>query len=576
MVTITVNRKDLSELVGRKLPQDLDKLTEILSYLKCEASHPGPSVQEGIGDEEVNIEQKETNRPDLWSTEGIARGLRGVLGVQVGLQKYQVQAKSGVQVQVDKRLKEIRPYIACVVAKGLRLNDTIIRGLVQLQEKLDSTYGRKRKRSSIGLYDFDLIKPPISYEVAGPDEIRFVPLDSSTPMTLREILVKHPKGVEYGHIVKEHKVWPILLDSRRDVLSFPPIINSIDLGRITSDTRNILVEITGTSEDAVQSALTIISLALADRGATILSTRINYNYGKPRRVETPELRYRQRTVATDYFTDVLGLELDAKRIVKLLRRMRFDAATSKKAVKVTVPPYRLDVMHDIDIVEDAAIAYGLNDIQPRWPPHSTIGGISAEEEYSDTVRELMLGLGFQEVLTYSMTTPELLFDRMNCQPDELVEVMNPKVQTMTCLRNWLLPSLMEVLSENTHVPYPQKIFEVGICVVPDKKEMTMSRDNRRLAAVIADAQANFTEGKADLHPLLWNLGVKYEIEEGQHPSFIPGRVGEVRVGSTRLGIVGEVHPAVLENWKIENPVAAFEVEVDILQKQKPAANSAMT
>jgi phenylalanyl-tRNA synthetase beta chain len=568
MVTITVNRDDLAKLVRRKLPQDLDELTEILSYLKSEASHPGKSLQEGAGELELNIEQKETNRPDLWSTEGIARGLRGILGVESGLAKYRVHFNSGVQIYVDKRLREIRPFIACVIAKGLTLNDTIIRSLVQLQEKLDSTYGRKRRRSSIGLYDYDLIKPPIHYGVSAPDETSFVPLDSSDPMSLREILEKHPKGVEYGHIVRDHKVWPILLDSNKNVLSFPPIINSIDLGRITDKTRNILVEVTGTAEDAVNSAVTILSAAMMDRGAKIGSTTIHYSYGKARRVVTPLLRYQQRRIRRDSFTEVLGMELDPKTLVRLLRRMRLDASATRNELKVTIPPYRLDVMHDMDVIEDAAIAYDLNKMKPRWPPQLTIGGTSSEDQFSDIVRELMVGLGFQEVLTYTMTTPEILFDRMNTKPTDYVEVSNPKVQTMTCLRNWLLPSLMEVLSENTHVPYPQALFEVGACVLPDKEELTMGRDNRKLAAVIAHAQANFTEVKARLDPLLTNLGIRGEIEETEHPAFISGRAGRIRVNDTPLGTVGEIHPKVLENWKMENPVAAFEIDVDLIQAER--------
>jgi phenylalanyl-tRNA synthetase beta chain len=390
-------------------------------------------------------------------------------------------------------------------------------------------------------------------------------------MSLREILEKHRKGVEYGHIVKEHKVWPILVDSNKNVLSFPPIINSIDLGRITDKTRNILVEVTGTAEDTVNSAVTILSTAMIDRGAKIGYTTIHYPYAKPRKVVSPILRYPHRNIPKDSFTEVLGSELDAKTIVRLLRRMRLDAQATKKELKVTIPPYRLDVMHDVDVIEDAAIAYDLNKMKPRWPPYLTVGGISVEDQFADIVRELMVGLGFQEVLTYTMTTPEALFDKMNTKPDVYVEVSNPKVQTMTCLRNWLLPSLMEVLSENTHVPYPQELFEVGECVLHDENELTRARDSRRLAAVIAHAQASFTEAKSRLDPLLANLGVKYEIEQSEHPAFISGRVGEIRVKSTLLGLIGEIHPIVLENWKMENPVAAFEVDVDLVQAERTKA-----
>ena len=266
MVTITTRLDDLDELLGKKLPRDHEQLNEILFSVKCELS----GRIEPITDEsELQLENKDTNRPDTWSTEGIARALRGLEGLELGLKRYKVAKKPAVEISVHKDLREIRPYIACVVAKHPKISDTIIRGLIHLQEKLDQSYGRRRRRSSIGFYDFDLIKAPLRYGVANPDEIRFVPLESTEALSLRQILETHPKGIEYGHIVKEHDKYPILLDAQGKVLSFPPIINSNDLGRVTPETKNLLVEITGTSEETVFNALTILTTALADREAEI-------------------------------------------------------------------------------------------------------------------------------------------------------------------------------------------------------------------------------------------------------------------------------------------------------------------
>ena len=417
-------------------------------------------------DSDLNIENVDTNRPDTWSPEGMARALRGILDVESGIKKYPVAKNPAIEIWVDKNLREIRPFIACVVARNPKINDTIIRGLIHLQEKLDQSYGRKRRRSSIGFYDFDLITPPLRYSAVGPDEIRFVPLEGTEPFSLREILEKHPKGIEYGSIVNQYPKLPILLDSKEKVLSFPPIINSNDLGRVTPDTRSILVEVTGTSEETVTNVLTILTTALADREAMIFPALIHYNYGKARNVTTPDLMERRIEIPLDMIRKMIGLDLKPAEIISLLRRARYNGTiTGAKKVNILVPCYRLDILHPVDIIEDLAIAYGFDRMQPKWPSDATIGGLSPREEYSDSVRELMIGLGFQEVLTFIMTNHERLFTKMNQEPTQIVEISNPKVTTLTSLRPWLLPSLMEFLASNTHVEYPQRLYEVGDCTV---------------------------------------------------------------------------------------------------------------
>ena len=565
MVTVLTQLDDLEHLFGQKLPRNKSQLNELLYSVKCELS--GSTETELISDDsELQLENKDTNRPDTWSPEGIARALRGYEGIEVGLKRYSAR-KAAVEISVDKELAEIRPFFCCAVARNIKISDTVIRGLVQLQEKLDKTYGRNRKRSSIGFYDFDLITPPLRYGAAGLDEVKFVPLEWDRPLSLREILEQHPKGVEYGGIVKQYPKMPIILDSKDRVLSFPPIINSNDLGRITPETRNILVEITGTSEETVSNALTILATCLADRGAEINSAIIHYPYGKARIVTTPDFNERLVKVPQEEVKNLTGLSLDRAEIVKLLRRAKFDIrAGSRKDLNVRVPCYRLDILHPVDVIEDVAIAYGINRIEPRWPSDLTIGGLSSIEEFSDTIRELAVGLGFQEVLSFMMTSPEKLFEKMNRQHGRAVEVANPKVTTLTCLRSWLLPSLMDFLSNNTHIEYPQKLFEVGDYVDWDHARPTRTRDVRELACVSTHSKANFTEMKSHLEPLMTNLGLDFTVHPIEHPSFLEGRIGSIHIGDEEVGIIGEVHPQVIENWKLQNPVAAMELEIDRLFK----------
>ncbi|MGQ9538455.1 MAG: phenylalanine--tRNA ligase subunit beta [Candidatus Bathycorpusculaceae bacterium] len=560
-----VEYADFEEMLGIKLHKDMEKIDEILAFIKGEVKFF--NEKEGV----LSVEIKDTNRPDLWSVEGLTRTLRGFLGVEEGLKLYSVEPPI-LDVYVDEKLKEIRPYIGCSVVKNVKLTDTIIRGLMHLQDKLDQTYGRNRRRTSIGLYDYDLITPPLYYTVAKPTEISFAPLGFTEEMTLKEILEQHPKGLEYGHLVKKHTVYPILLDSKKKVLSFPPIINSNDLGRVTEKTAHVLVEVTGTANETVLNTLKIVTLALVDRRGKAYSTKIHYPHEKLQ-VLTPNFEVQPVDLHVDYVNRVLGLDLASEQIVKLLRKAGFEAEKAgKEAVSVQVPCYRIDIMHPIDIVEDIAIAYGYNHIKPLWRKLPTTGGLKPEESLWDTARELMIGLGFQEVLTYTLTNPESLFKKMNCKKERIIEVANPKVQTFTCLRNWLLPSLMEFLSNNLHVDYPQKIFELGVVTLPDAEAETKTRDEERLAAVTVHANANFNEIKSTLDALLTNMGLKWIIKETEHPSFIEGRVGTAEIEGVNVGFLGEIHPKVLGAWKLENPAAAFEINMTKIAKTKQGLN----
>jgi phenylalanyl-tRNA synthetase beta chain len=266
-----------------------------------------------------------------------------------------------------------------------------------------------------------------------------------------------------------------------------------------------------------------------------------------------------------FVNKILGFDLKTKDIVDLLQKARFGVGkVSGDSVTVEIPCYRMDIMHPVDIVEDIAVAYGYNNIKPRWPQLPTIGSASSQKRFNDLVREIMIGLGFQEILTFTMSNQETLFKKMNLKAEKVVEISNPKMLTFTCLRNWLLPSLIEFLSHNTHVEYPQRVFEAGYVTIFDKKKENKTKDIQKLACAIIHANANFTEVKAILDSLFLNLGLKYDIRESKHESFIDGRIGKIMVENKEIGVIGEIHPKVLETWKLENPVSAFEINIEEL------------
>jgi phenylalanyl-tRNA synthetase beta chain len=567
MPTIDVDCAELERLLGVDLRGDMEKLDEILSLVKSEVKLY--NEQEGV----VSIEIKDTNRPDLWSAEGLARALRGFLNLEKGLKQYDA-GEHLVDVHVDPQLWNIRPYICCSVVKNVKLTDTIIRGLMHLQDKLDQTYGRNRQKTSIGIYDYNLISPPLNYTVTEPSAISFVPLGFEEKMNLAEILERHPKGVEYGHIVKKYSLYPILLDSKRKVLSFPPIINSNDLGKVTEETRHLLVEVTGTVHQTVLNTLNLVTLALIDHGGKAYASTVRYpdeTFYASKKVATPDFRSARVDLNVEYTKQVLGLQLTAERIANLLLTAGFGVEkVSQSTITVLVPCYRVDVMHQVDLVEDIAIAYGYNNIEPLWRELPTTGRERPEQRIIDVAREFMVGLGYQEILTYTLTSPESLFDKMNREKTRVVEVANPKVITMTCLRNWLLPSLMEFLGNNQSVEFPQRIFELGKVTLLDETKETRARDEEWLAAATTHPNASFSEIKSALDAFFMNFGVEWQIKETSHPSFIEGRVGAVMVNGVDAGVLGEVKPQVLESWKLENPVAAFEVNMQKIIKNKLA------
>ncbi|MDH5443605.1 MAG: phenylalanine--tRNA ligase subunit beta, partial [Hadesarchaea archaeon] len=242
MPSITVSYRDLYKLVGKRI--ESKQLCERLGMLGIEA--------EAAGDE-LKLEITH-NRPDLLSPEGVARALKGFLGVETGLPLYKLSA-SEVTVEVDQSVDAIRPFIAAGVVTNVKLTDEIVASLMQVQEKLHASLCRNRRRGSIGVYDLDTIQPPVHYTTTLPDGIRFVPLEFARELTPAHILREHPKGIEYGSIMQEWPRYPLLIDAQGVVLSMPPIINS-ESTRVTSTTKRLFIDVTGEDERVANQSLT--------------------------------------------------------------------------------------------------------------------------------------------------------------------------------------------------------------------------------------------------------------------------------------------------------------------------------
>jgi len=538
------------------VPRDKEDLNEIFAFVKGDV--------ESLEGNAVSIEVKDSNRPDIWAVEGMARALRGYLGVG-RTKEIRLAGRSNLKVVIDKRVKPIRPFISTAIVKGLQPTDEALKSWINLQEKLDQTYGRKRRRASIGFYQADLIQSPLSYTVANPDIITFAPLGSENKQSLRDIVENHPKGAEYGEIISQFETWPILVDGADNVLSLPPVINSNDLGRITTETKNILIEVTGTNAETVHNTLKIVVSTLAERGGKIYSCLEIYPYGSPRRFVSPDLSPTRAQLRLSYINTLLGTSLTLKEASRLAERAgyRVRIATGD-TIQLEISCYRTDIMHSVDIIEDIAIAMDINKLKPAWPKIWTVGNFAKETDETESVGETMIGLGFQEVLTYALTSPAVVSNNVQSIDGKLVELLNPRMTTHTVVRSWLLPSLLEILSHNTHVDYPQRIFEIGPYISRGENLIHPIQESRKLAAVTIHANAGFTEIRSSFDALAQNKGRSFQIKETEHPSFLSGRCGAITSDGTEVGVIGELNPRVIKSWGLNLPAAAFEMEMSAL------------
>ncbi len=533
MPKIIISKKDLENLIGKKLPVDKEELENILMYSKIELDE--------IEGDNLKIELKDTNRPDMWCVEGVARDLKGKLGIEKGIPKYEI-VDTNLKVYVEKTQ---RPYCACAVIYDVNLGKEGFESLIQYQEKLSTLLGRKRKEVAIGTHNLDLIKFPIYYKNFGLEEIKFKPLYFDEKMSLKEILEKHPKGQEYGKLLDLNKKVPIFIDSKGEVISFPPVINSNDIGNINENTTNIFIDVTGYDPYYVDIALNCIVTALAERGGKIGRVKIIQPDGTVR--VTPNLEVVNTGIKLDfeYIRKISGLkELTDEDIVDLLERNR----TEVKNNEIFYMNYRRDYMHLRDAVEDVIVAYGVNNIIPKSLELPTKGEKNKITKEINKYRKFFVGCGATEIRTRILTSPEVL---EICGIKEYLKLENPLYHRFSVFRPCLYPTILKFLSENTSREYPQIVFEIGEVI--DKNGKTSIKG----CFAIASSNVNVGEILSYLKTFCNIFGIDYKIEEECFDSFISGRSGKIGKNI----IFGEVHPEVLEKFEIEMPVALFEFKI---------------
>ena len=556
MPVIKFTYTDLEELLEMEI--DKDELIDLLPMI-------GSDIED-YDDEEVKVEFF-PNRPDYLSVEGVARALKGFLGMEKGIPEYPLEP-SGTSITIDPGLKGIRPYTACCLVLNVEFNDDKLPQIMDFQEDLHWVIGRDRKKVAIGIHNLDVLKGPFRYLAADPDEVSFVPLEMDEEMTLREILTQHKKGQAYAHLIDQYDKYPLIMDSEDNILSMPPIING-ELTKLTSETRNLFVDVTGTDQQAVERTLNIIATSFAESGATIQTME---NIYQDETLIRPDLTPKERTVSVKNAVKLIGIPLTPEIVVESLRKVRFDAEIiDEDTVKVQIPPYRADILHEVDIIENVAIGYCFRKIEPELPQVATVAREDHYLEFDQNVREIMNGLSFTEVMSLMLTNEENHYQKMKLPENVRVEVAQPISQDRTMIRQSLLNGLLEFLEDNKHEELPQRIFEVGETVFLDGEKETHTVGVKKMAAMITHSQANFTEIKSTSDAFISNLGLEMTIEDLDHPSFIPGRCAQLKGVKKETGDVcvegffGEINPEVIRNFELEYPVIALEVEFKSLK-----------
>ncbi len=507
--------------------------------------------------DDLKLENNDTNRPDLWSCEGTARQ---ILGCHFGQHKtydfFEKQPRSESVIKTEENIAPIRPYIAGFSATNIVIDEPLLNQIIQAQEKLCDNFGRFRELIAIGVYDASHMKLPIHYRAADPDKTSFAPLGFEEKMTLREVLEKHPKGIQYANIIKNNSLFPLITDNNGSVLSMPPVINSNDLGKVKVGDTNIFVEVTGAELKAVTLAANIMACNLADHGAVIEPFTTVYANGE---IHVSPRRFEEKTELDKAFAEKLcGEKIAIDSLVEALKRMGHIVDKNGGKCLCTPPPYRLDILHAADLAEDYCIAVGYNNFEPIMPDSFTVGMESPKAKKAKVIQELLLGMGFQEVMTYILTSKDNQCRKMEYN-GEVIEIGNPMTETFGVVRQNLLPILLEIESKNPRVEYPHRIFETGETAHISRESADGTETVHRASALIAHSDANFSEIHSVLQALMYYMGAIYKLEETENNSFISGRCGKIIVNNKEIGIIGEIHPKVLENWGITMPCSAFEL-----------------
>lgn len=507
---------------------------------------------EGIDREYVRIEYN-PNRPDFSFDYGIARALKGILGMEKGIPSFKITKSDRFKIILNGRISS-RPHIAAFIAKSDRIDEDTIKQIIAMQEDLHNGLGRNRRKASIGVHDLQTIKFPIMYKKISNPQYSFVPLNSNKKMTVEEVIDNTEQGKNYSQLVQKLE-FPIIEDSDGETVSFPPIINS-EKTKLNSKTKNLLIEVTGTNKNTVEDIIAIMASNLYEAKFEIHNAIILAN----EELSYPNLQNYTMAVDIDYINNILGLSLTKDEIIKCIEKSRISVIeTDDKVLICNIPRYRIDITKEIDLVEEVLLGFGVENLLPSYPSSNKTGNKNQQTKLLDKIRMTLIGLGLTEVINYSLTDLQTQYKNMQRELDkDVISVINPKSIEYEILRESILPSILFTLSHNIHSSYPQNFFEIGKVF-----NLTDTVDERlSLGIVLSDSFTNFNSIKTIAQSLFetW-IGKEITTIQSDHTIFISGRGAEIYIDNHKIGKIGEIDPNIIEAFKIRVPISALEIDL---------------
>ena len=529
----------------------LQKLVGKVSKKQISESLPFLGLDVESEDEKTVRVEYSPNRPDYSTDFGIALGLQGLLGIKTGAIKLKIKKSNQYKINATPSVSKIRPYVTGIIAKNGKINGDVLEQLIQMQEDLHMGIGRKRKKSSIGIHDLNKISFPLLYTTTTRNH-NFVPLNSEKELSVSEIIRDTQTGKDYGNLLGQSTQIPIIVDSNKKTVSFPPIINAA-ITTVTTKTKHLFVEVTGINKDDAEDMLSVVATILQSAGFAL--ERIQISGAKN---SSPKLQEKKMVVNSSLINQTLGLNLTTSKIISSLKKSRLDAVSRGKNIVCTIPAYRFDIFGPMDLVEEVALGYGIQNFEPTVSPSQTIGQTNPVSLQLKSLDQVMIGLGFLEALNSSLSSKRVLYDMTNRDSKKIISVLDSKSQEHTILRDSIFPGLIENLSRNIHASYPQKIFETGSIFNLDNPVS----EKTNLAVVSAHKDANFTEIKSVLETALKiGFGIQIETKTAINPSFKNGHCANVIFNKNIIGIIGEIDSQIIDDYKIRVPVVGFEISL---------------
>jgi len=491
------------------------------------------------------------NRPDYSTDFGIALGLQGLLGIKTGAIKLNVKKSNKYAISVKSEVSKIRPFVTGIVATNGKIDDKTIKQFMTMQEDLHFGIGRKRKKSSIGIHDLDKISFPLVYTIKNRN-YKFIPLNSKKELTISEILKNTDVGKDYGSILGNSSQVPLILDANQNTVSFPPIINAT-ITTVTTKTKNLFVEVTGINKEDAEDMLSVVATILQSAGFTLESVQIS-----GAKNSSPKLEQKKISVNPSLINQTLGLSLNTSKIISSLKKSRLDASTKGKNIICGIPAYRFDIFGPMDLVEEVALGYGIQNLEPILSPSQTLGQKHPSSIGLQSISSIMTGLGYMEALNSSLTSKRILYDNTKRDSSKIISVLDSKSLEHTILRDSLLPGLIDSLAKNIHESYPQKLFEIGTIF----NKTSSITEETHLCAVSSHKDANFSEIKSVLQSVIQSIfGKTCETKTTDYPTFEKGHVANITVNGKIIGIIGEISESTKNNFKLREPIVSFEVKL---------------